>query len=99
RLGAGQIFFLLAALGLVARAAFHLAARVLDLEGVLQSQLRRVVDLLRLGGPPTLPSSEIATSFWASTANSMGSSCSTSLTKPLTSSWTASSWLRPRCIT
>ena len=35
---------------------------------------------------PTLPSSEIATSFWASTANSIGSSCSTSLTKPLTSS-------------
>ena len=48
---------------------------------------------------PTLPSRETATSFWASTANSIGSCCSTSFTNPLTSSWTASSWERPRCMT
>ena len=35
-------------------------------------------------GQPTLPSSEIATSFWASTANSIGRDCRTSLQKPLT---------------
>src|SRR6266566_253084 len=35
---------------------------------------------------PTLPSSETEISFCASTANSMGSCCSTSLTKPLTTS-------------
>jgi len=46
---------------------------------------------------PTLPSREIATSFWASTANSIGSFCMTSRTKPLTSSATASSCDRPRC--
>src|SRR5690606_2205038 len=42
-------------------------------------------------GHPTLPSSEIASSFCASTANSIGSSFSTSLAKPLTISATASS--------
>gem|GEM_PF-5587267 len=47
---------------------------------------------------PTLPSSEIATSFCASTANSIGSSCSTSRTKPLTSRATASSCESPRCM-
>ena len=52
----------------------------------------------RLEHQPTLPSSEIATSFWASTANSMGSSWRTSLTKPLTNSCTASSCVRPRCM-
>jgi hypothetical protein len=46
---------------------------------------------------PTDPSSEIVISFCASTANSIGSCCSTSLTKPLTISATASSAGRPRC--
>ena len=50
------------------------------------------------GDHPTLPSRLIATSFCASTANSIGSSCRTSRTKPLTSSWTASSCERPRCM-
>lgn len=45
---------------------------------------------------PTLPSRLTAISFWASTANSMGSCCSTSRTKPLTTSATASSSDRPR---
>jgi hypothetical protein len=47
---------------------------------------------------PTLPSRLMATSFCASTANSIGSCCRTSLTKPFTRSCTASSWLRPRCM-
>src|SRR6187549_384539 len=46
---------------------------------------------------PTLPSSEIEISFCASTANSIGSCCSTSFTKPLTTRPTASSWESPRC--
>ncbi len=46
---------------------------------------------------PTLPSRLIPISFWVSAMNSMGSCCSTSRTKPLTTSATASSWLRPRC--
>src|SRR4051794_1522173 len=46
---------------------------------------------------PTLPSKLIEISFCASTANSIGSCCSTSLTKPLTTRPTASSWLKPRC--
>ena len=46
---------------------------------------------------PTLPSRLIEISFCASTANSIGSCCSTSLTKPLTTSATASSADRPRC--
>lgn len=46
---------------------------------------------------PTLPSKLIATSFCASTANSIGSFCITSRTKPLTSRATASSCDRPRC--
>src|SRR5579871_2332549 len=45
---------------------------------------------------PTLPSSETPTSFWASTANSIGRCCSTSRQKPLTISATASSADRPR---
>src|SRR4029079_8866983 len=55
--------------------------------------------LLRMGlyRQPTLPSKLIEISFCASTANSMGSCCSTSLTKPLTTSATASSAERPRC--
>jgi len=46
---------------------------------------------------PTDPSSEIEISFWASTANSMGSCCSTSLTKPFTIRAVASSSESPRC--
>ena len=54
-------------------------------------------DLQNLFGyHPTLPSRLTATSFCASTANSMGSSCRTSRTKPLTSSATLSSVERPR---
>src|SRR5262249_28117800 len=49
-------------------------------------------------GHPTLPSRLIEISFCASTANSIGSCCSTSLTKPLTTSATASSSDRPRCM-
>ena len=47
---------------------------------------------------PTLPSSEIAISFCASTANSIGNCCSTSRTKPLTISAVASSAESPRCM-
>src|ERR1043166_5274003 len=49
----------------------------------------------RFNHQPTLPSRLIEISFCASTANSIGSGCSTSLTKPFTTSPTASSWLRP----
>ena len=45
---------------------------------------------------PTDPSSEIEISFCASTANSIGSCCSTSFTKPLTTRPTASSCESPR---
>ena len=45
---------------------------------------------------PTDPSSLIEISFCASTANSIGSCCSTSLTKPLTTSAVASSADMPR---
>jgi len=48
------------------------------------------------GDYPTEPSSEIPTSFWASTANSIGSCCSTSRQKPLTTRATASSSPMPR---
>src|SRR5262249_11956609 len=46
---------------------------------------------------PTLPSRLTEISFCASTANSIGSCCSTSLTKPLTTRAVASSADRPRC--
>src|ERR1700746_1602907 len=46
---------------------------------------------------PTEPSSETEISFCASTANSIGNCCSTSLTKPLTTSAVASSADNPRC--
>ena len=86
--------------------------RRLRLLGQAQQVARRRPRLLLLAGRhgrpgresmassviPRYPSSEIATSFWASTANSIGSSCSTSLTKPLTSSRTASSCESPRCM-
>src|SRR5690606_31991878 len=49
-------------------------------------------------GHPTLPSRLIPSSFCASTANSIGNCCSTSLAKPLTISATASSCPSPRCI-
>ncbi len=45
---------------------------------------------------PTLPSRLTLRSFWASTANSMGSSLKTRLQKPLTIMETASSAFRPR---
>ena len=48
-------------------------------------------ETVRLNHQPTLPSSEIEISFCASTANSIGSCCSTSFTKPLTTRPTASS--------
>ncbi len=51
---------------------------------------------LDLEHQPTDPSRLMASSFCASTANSIGSSFSTSLQKPLTIKPTASSWLRPR---
>ncbi len=47
---------------------------------------------------PTLPSSETPSSFWASTANSIGSSLNTSLQKPFTMSEMAFSVLSPRCL-
>jgi len=47
---------------------------------------------------PTLPSSDMPSSFCASTANSIGSCIITSRQKPLTISATASSALRPRDI-
>ena len=45
---------------------------------------------------PTLPSRLTEISFCASTANSIGNCCSTSFTKPLTTSAVASSAVRPR---
>src|SRR5215204_4248133 len=50
----------------------------------------------RLVRHPTLPSRLTEISFCASTANSIGSCCSTSLTKPLTTSAVASSADSPR---
>src|SRR5262245_51165348 len=47
---------------------------------------------------PTLPSKLTPSSFCASTANSIGSSRNTSLQKPLTIMFTASSADRPRCL-
>ena len=46
---------------------------------------------------PTLPSNEIARSFWASMANSMGSLFSTSFAYPFTMREIAFSSLSPRC--
>ena len=46
---------------------------------------------------PTLPSRLTPRSFWASTANSIGSSRNTCLQKPLTIIFTASSGEMPRC--
>src|SRR5262249_37595887 len=46
---------------------------------------------------PTLPSRLTPSSFWASTANSIGSSLNTSLQKPFTIMLTASSVPIPRC--
>ncbi len=46
---------------------------------------------------PTLPSRLTLSSFWASTANSIGSSRKTSLQNPLTIRLTASSVDSPRC--
>src|SRR5262249_38853849 len=62
----------------------------------------RLVDLGHRSSPlprqPTEPSRLIEISFCASTANSIGSCCSTSRTKPLTTSATASSCESPRCM-
>src|SRR5215510_12830361 len=59
---------------------------------------RDIVDVHdRLAGHPTLPARLTEISFCASTANSIGSCCSTSLTKPLTTRAVASSADRPRC--
>src|SRR5581483_10211447 len=49
------------------------------------------LELLDVVAHPTLPSRLIEMSFCASTANSIGNCCSTSLTKPLTTSAVASS--------
>ena len=46
---------------------------------------------------PTLPSRLIPTNFCASTANSIGNCCNTSLQKPLTINPTASSEFKPLC--
>ena len=46
---------------------------------------------------PTLPSRLIPTNFCASTANSIGNCCNTSLQKPFTIKPTASSELKPLC--
>ena len=46
---------------------------------------------------PTLPSKLIPTSFCASTANSIGSCCNTSLQNPFTINPTASSGFNPLC--
>ncbi len=59
----------------------------------------RRIGIKLFGHHPTLPSRLMPISFCASTANSIGSSCSTSLTKPLTISAIASSCGTPRCIT
>src|SRR5688572_7052479 len=75
----------------VAQLQLEAAARL----QVLEWHLVYVDD--RLSHHPTLPSSEIEISFCVSTMNSMGRCCSTSRTKPLTISATASSSLSPRC--
>ena len=46
---------------------------------------------------PTLPSKLIPTNFCASTANSIGNCCRTSLQNPLTINPTASSGFKPLC--
>src|SRR5258706_13862110 len=72
-----------------------------SLFGVILSQAAQLnpdlVDIRVRWTHPTLPSSEIEISFCASTANSIGSCCSTSFTKPLTTRPTASSCASPRC--
>src|SRR5262249_44928350 len=68
-----------------------------ELLAVAAVDQRHLVDIDHgLSGHPTLPSRLIEISFCASTANSMGSCWSTSLTKPLTTSATASSADKPR---
>ena len=65
------------------------------IEGMaLAEQLQKQAEPRRQGrrsDHPTLPSRLIPSSFCASTANSIGSCCSTSFAKPLTISATASS--------
>src|SRR4029450_128273 len=68
-----------------------------ELLSVAAVDRRHLVDIDHsFSGHPTLPSRLIEISFCASTANSMGSCWSTSLTKPLTTSATASSADKPR---
>src|SRR5437764_7986398 len=61
------------------------------------SMSRKLGRTQNLHAHPTEPSSETEISFCASTANSIGNCCSTSLTKPLTTSAVASSAESPRC--
>ena len=69
--------------------AVDLDVEVLDLEHCVRSPIS-------CRPQPTLPSSEMPSSFLASTANSIGSSSITSRQKPLTISATASSSGMPR---
>src|SRR5690606_10745831 len=62
------------------------------------SPLWRQPQIALRAGYPTLPSRLIEISFCVSTMNSIGRCCSTSRTKPLTISATASSSERPRCM-
>src|SRR3984893_11011831 len=80
------------------RDARDLGGELLALAEILQRNVGNIDDgfLRHSHGYPTLPSSETEISFCASTANSIGSCCSTSLTNPLTTSATASSAERPR---
>ncbi len=78
----------------------HLAARQLTGRSRAGSRGRRRAragSRSRESGYPTLPSSVMLSSFCASTANSIGSCRNTSLQKPLTIRFTASSVDMPRC--
>ena len=61
-----------------------------------QSILQQSAPFHGADGYPTLPSRLTLSSFWASTANSIGSSRKTSLQNPLTMRLTASSVDSPR---
>ena len=66
---------------------FQLDVQIADFQHIVSSRARP---------QPTLPSREMATRLCASIANSIGSACSTSRQKPLTTSATASSSPTPR---
>ena len=75
----------------------HLAGADREIDPVQDRlALDRGVEIADFKHQPTDPSSEIPTSFWASTANSIGNCCSTSRQNPLTISATASSSPMPR---